>query len=118
MAKKANPGEMRTKVTFFKMQKSTNDNGIVVESEVNIFGDGKFVFGKWVNAHGAEVFRAMELELKDPVTLTTRYSPLYTPDLIAYHGTDPAPYEVISIDNVEDGKKWVEMKLQRRVKAR
>ena len=123
MAKKANPGEMRTEVFFMRVERTTNANGVPEESESNIFGqdpEGKDIpaRGKWVNAHGTEVVMAMQLKLREPATFTTRYSPLYDVRLIAYKGGDPDPYEVISVNNVEGRNLWAEIKLQRREAAR
>ena len=74
--------------------------------------------GKWVSVHGTEVFTAMQLELKEAATFTTRYSPKYQIQLIAYKAGEADPYEVISIDDVEDRHRWVEIKLGRREGAR
>ena len=123
MAKSANPGEMRTAVYFKQIERVTDADGFPVEQEINIFGqdaDGKdiTVRGKWVNAHGAALIAAMQLQLREPVTFTTRYSPLYHRRLLVYKAGDPLPYEIIGLDNVEDRGRWVEMKLQRKEAAR
>ena len=118
MSKNANAGELRTAVYFKRIKRDTDDEGFPVEQEVNVFGEGKHVLVKWVNAHGSEVFTAMQLELRDPATLTVRYSPLINETLLVYKGNDPAPYEVVSIDNVEERNAWLEVKVQRRVAAR
>lgn len=138
--KAANAGEMRTPVFFMKVERTTNANGYSAEVETSIFQkDGVPVpaYGKWVNIHGSEVFTAMQLQLRDPVTFTTRHSPQYNQYLIAYNGSEykaalaainggtpsekalaPIRYEVISVDNVEDKNAWCEIKLQRKVSAR
>ena len=77
------------------------------------------VMCKWVNTHGQGVFLAMQLQLREPVTVTTRYSPkLDDATLLLYCGNDPKPYEIISIDNVEMRNEWLEIKAQRRKSAR
>lgn len=74
---------------------------------------------KWVNAHGYEVFQTMQLEIREPATITTRYSPkLLDPKLVVYKASDPMPYEIISIDNVEEQNEWLEIKVQRKSGAR
>jgi len=119
MSKSANAGELRTAVYFKRLERTVNDNGFPVEVEVNVFGPDTAVMCKWVNAHGSEVFTAMQLQLRDPATLTVRYSTLLDDvTLIIYRGNDPEPYEVISVDNVEQQNVWLEIKCQRRVKAR
>lgn len=136
MSKAANAGELRTSVYFMKIDRQTDNEGFPKEVEINVFGKDKSVLTKWVNAHGSEVFTAMQLELREPVTITMRYSPLINEKLIVYRvreyeeamkaGSDDkvkealerAAYEVISVDNVECRNIWLEIKLQRKVAAR
>lgn len=47
-----------------------------------------------------------------------RYSPLIDPAMLVYKGKDPRPYEIISLNNVEDRGKWLEIKVQRKGAAR
>lgn len=120
MSKSANPGELRTRVRFMRPDdtRTINDNGYPVETEDNIFGDGVYVPVKWVNAHGSEAFTAMQLELREPATITCRYSPLIKRTCLVYLADDPEPFEIISIDNVEQRNVWLEIKVQRKVPAR
>ena len=141
MSKSANAGELRTQVYFMRITRSQDSDGFEPEIEESIFADQEGAalpaLGKWQNIHGSEVFTAMQLQLRDPVTYTTRYSPQYDITLIAYRadeyaaalaaissGTDtedalaPIRYEVISIDDVENRRQWLEIKLQRKVSAR
>ena len=118
MSKSANPGELRTPVQFKTVTSTIDDEGDPCEVETNVFGEGKSVYCKWVNAHGSEAFTAMEMKLREPATLTCRYTPLINRQCIAYKGSDPVPYEIISIDNVEERNKWLEIKVQRREEAR
>ena len=119
MSKSANPGELRTPVYFKKHQRTKDAEGYPHDSEVNIFGEGVPCMCKWVNAHGYEVFQTMQLEIREPATITTRYhDALMDPTLIIYKSGDSKPYEVISIDNVENRSVWVEIKVQRKSDAR
>ena len=52
MCKFANPGELRTPVAFKHTVRSTDGMGFPVEEERNVFGEGREVRVKWVNAHG------------------------------------------------------------------
>ncbi|MDE7261953.1 MAG: head-tail adaptor protein [Oscillospiraceae bacterium] len=122
MAKSASAGELRTLVYFRRIFKSTDAKGYPWQQEGHVFVDGagkeRAVHCKWVNAHGAEVFSAMQLQLREPATLTMRYSPLIEPTMLVYKGKDPRPYEIISLNNVEDRGQWLEIKVQRKVAAR
>lgn len=117
MSKYANAGELRTRVYFKCIQRSTDAEGFPAEDEVNIFGEGEYVLCKWVNAHGSEVFLAKQLELREPATITMRFSPLINKKLLVYRDGDMAPYEIISLDNVEARNQWLEIKVQRMVSA-
>jgi len=124
MSKSANAGELRTPVFFKSVSTSYNKRGFPELTENNVFGkddEGNDlpIMCKWVNAHGNEVWSAMQLKLRSPATLTVRYSPLLEdPTLVVYKGTDSEPYEVISVDNVEQMNIWLEIKVQRKEAAR
>lgn len=119
MSKSANPGELRTKVFFIKNSRAKDREGYFTDVEINVFGAGIPCMCKWVNAHGNEIFQTMQLEIREPATITTRYSPkLCDPKLTVYKADDPMPYEIISIDNVEERNKWLEIKVQRKSGAR
>lgn len=124
MAKQARAGELRTLVYFRRVVRGTDEEGYPkTESEEPVFGrDGGGqdipVHCKWVNAHGTEAFTAMQLQLREPATLTMRYSPKIDGTLLVYRRGDPRPYEIVSVDNVEDRGKWLELKVQRKGAAR
>lgn len=123
MSKNANTGELRTPVYFKKLIRTIDDEGFPTEKVESLFkskeGEELPCMCKWVNAHGSEVLTAMTLKLRDSATLTTRFSPLLDDEkLIIYRNKDNKPYEVISIDNVEQKDIWLEIKVQRKVDAR
>lgn len=118
MSKSANAGELRTRAYFLEIRRETDSDGYPVERKENVFGEGTAVFVKWVNAHGAESFTAMQLSLREPATLTMRYSPKITPQLVLYREDDPEPFEIISMDDVENRHCFLEVKVQRKVGAR
>lgn len=118
MSKSANAGELRTPVFFMRANSSDDSEGYSMGKAENVFGNGNSVRVKWVNAHGSDAFIALQMQLREPATITCRYSPKITPDLVVYRGNDPKPFEVISIDNVEERNQWLEIKVQRKVKAR
>ncbi len=118
MSKSANSGELRTPVYFKRLEKQGDNEGYVKDTEVNIFGEGKCVRAKWVNAHGTDSFVALQMKLREPATITCRYSTKIKVDQIVYRGNDPKPFEIISIDNVEERNQWLEIKVQRKVQAR
>lgn len=118
MSKYANAGELRTRVFFFRVDRVKDEENVALDKEVNVFGDGAAVKCKWVNAHGTETFTAMQLQLREPATITCRYTPLINEKLVVRKENDPEPYEVISVDDVENRHKWLEIKVQRKEAAR
>lgn len=118
MSKSANAGELRTPVYFIRHVKTTDAEGDHSETDVNVFGKDVAVYCKWVNAHGTEAFEALNLQLREPATITCRYSSQIDRTLDVLKGTDPDPYEIISIDNVQERGEWLEIKVQRKEAAR
>ena len=124
MSKSANPGELRTPVYFKLPHRERDEEGYFRDTEINVFGQNDKLedipcMCKWVNAHGTEVFEGMKLNIREPATITTRYSKNLTDDrLLIYKGDDPRPYEAISHDDVEDRHVWLEIKVQRKSEAR
>ena len=119
MSKSVNAGELRTAVYFKRVIRTTNENGYPIEVESGVFEDELPVMCKWVNVHGTESFEAAQQQLKEPAILTMRYSPkLEDVTLIIYRAGDLSPFEVISTDNVERRNVWLEIKIQRKAKAR
>ena len=124
MSKRANPGELRTKVYFKRTERGRDGDGYPTETIVNAYGtDGEGndvpAMCKWVNIHGNAAWEVVELKLREPATITTRYSPLIDDiKLAVYRENDPDPYEIISINNVEMRGAWLEFKVQRRSAAR
>lgn len=118
MSKKANAGELRTACYFKSATRNTGTSGSATPSYTNVFGEGKKVKVKWVNAHGTEALTALQMTVKELATLTMRYSPLINEKLFVFLGSDTKPFEIISIDNVEQRNEWLEIKVQRKAPAR
>lgn len=114
MSRNANPGELRTPVKFVSVTRSQDGESYYTETEAVVLE----TFAKWVNAHGSEAFSEDMLKLGEPATLTCRYSPLIAVDQLIYKGTDPVPFEILSMDNVEERGFWMEIRVRRMVPAR
>lgn len=120
MARQARAGELRTKIMVFDVASTGGQDrdGFRVGGKVNVFGADEVRFCKWVNAYGREVLDAKQLGLVEPATLTMRYTPKLTTTCEIYKGKDTQPYEVISINDVENRHMWLEVRVQRKVAAR
>ncbi|HWS43299.1 MAG TPA: head-tail adaptor protein [Pseudoflavonifractor sp.] len=120
MARSASAGELKTRIKVFDVLdgEALNENGYPVQEPINVFGEGGSRMCKWVNAYGVEIYTAKQAGVTEPATLTMRYTPLVTPTSTIYKGSDPRPYEVISVNDVEDRHAWLEVKVQRKVESK
>lgn len=114
MAKSARARELRTKITIQTRKKAVNANGIETET----WETAATRFCKWVNAYGREVLDAKQAGLSEVATLTMRHTGVLTPTCRVLRGSDPIPYEVISVNDVEDRHVWLEVKVHRKVESR
>lgn len=115
MAKTVTAGQMRTQITVKRLTSGVDADGFPTETWEPVFSAP--VRCLWVNAHGSEVFEHLRMDLKEVATITTRYSPLIDVRCRIWHESDPLPYEIISIDNVEDARRFLEIKVRRAVTA-
>lgn len=123
MSKNANPGELRTKVRFVRTVRGQDEDGFYQETDQTVAE----VFAKWQNVHGNEAFSDAMATLAEPATLTIRYAAAlatYQPNeasgvtMLVYKSDDPRPFEIISIDDVENRHCWMEIHVKRQVPAR
>lgn len=108
-------GQMRTRITIKKLTESVDSDGFPVETWTDVFGAQCWCC--WQNAHGQEVFDNLRLDLKEVATITMRYSPLVDVRCRVFYGSDTTPWEIISIDNVMDKNRFMEMTVRRMVVA-
>jgi len=98
---------------------AVNENGFTTKTWEPVFEEP--VYCLWVNQHGSEVYENMRLGLKDPATLTLRYSPKINERCRIWRAGEPQTeenaYEVVSIDNVREGRRFLEVRVRRVVKA-
>ena len=119
MARRAGAGELRTAIRIFDYPRDErgevlrDPDGYPAAQRVNVLGEGRVLHCKWVNAWGSEVYDARRTGVTEPATLTMRYTPKLTAACLIYRGSDPRPYEVISLNDVEDRRTWLEVKVQR-----
>jgi hypothetical protein len=114
MSRNANPGELRTPVRFVSVTRTQDSESYYHDHETTVLE----TWAKWVNAHGSDAFSDAVMKLREPATLTLRYSALIRPELLVYKGSDPVPFEIISMDNVDERGFWMELHVQRMVSAR
>lgn len=118
MAREASAGEMRTRISVFERLTGTDPDGFPLDGEVNVFGEDGFRYCKWANAWGQEVYTAMQAGVEEPATLTMRYTKKVAPTGILYKSGDPKPYEIISVNDIDERHAWLEVKVVRKVAAK
>lgn len=120
MAKSASAGEMRTRIQVFDMpeDRRVDGDGFQIKALVNVFGEASVRYCRWVNAYGTEVYTARQAGIMEPATLTMRFTPKVTPTCLILKGIDKRPYEVISVNDVEDRHEWLEVKVKRKAAAK
>lgn len=121
MAKTASIGEMHTRIRIYSQTKGIDDDGFPTEVWGNVFASGgdpdPYCWCKWVNAHGTDALEMMRLNIKNAATITMRYTDKLTEECRIKHESDERLYEVVSIDNIEDSRNLMEVKVRRMVTA-
>lgn len=122
MAKRASAGELRTRIYIRRLEKEADKEGVAGEQMESVFAPGadgkeRVWHCKWVNAYGTEAVTAMQLQIREPATLTMRYSDKIKADCLIYRLGDPEPYNIISINDVEERHTWLEVKVCRKQAA-
>ena len=118
MAKSVTIGQMHTKIRIYSQVKGIDDDGFPTEVWSNVFGPtDPYVWCYWVNQHGTEVLEMMKLDIKNVATITMRYTDKLTEECRIQHESDDRLYEVVSIDNIEDDRTLMEVKVRRMVTA-
>lgn len=118
MAKQAYAGAMNAKARFVDIIPTINENGFNVIEEKDVFGQPVWV--NWKNQHGTEVFESMKYKLGQTATVTMLYSPKVNARCKVYlvsEGDNAQPFDIVSIDSVEERHRYMEIRLKREVKA-
>lgn len=65
---------------------------------------------RWINVHGSEVWAAESVQALKPATVTMRYrKDIDEKCRIVFNGV---PYEIVSIDNIRQQNRLLEMKVR------
>jgi len=104
-----NPGDLRTSITLQEPTIATDAGG----AQKPTFADvaiNPTIWARWINAHGQEtVQNAMKNVQRATVTIRYRSDVLSTWRVLK----DGEPWNIISIDPVQDRKRWVELIVER-----
>ncbi len=119
MARVASIGEMRTRVVVRTIQTDTDADGFTVRKYQDIFPEP--IWCKWVWAHGAEALENMRQKMTQTATLTMPYTAKIHARCRVWRtqeaDDESAAWDVVSVNNVEDANKYLEVLIQKAVKA-
>jgi head-tail adaptor len=116
MAKKTNPGQMRTKIIIKRRACLAQDkDGYPIEDWDDI--SAAPLPCKWQNAHGTEIFASSQYQERERAILTMRYNPRITTECRIYKMGDERYFEIVSVDDVDDRHAWLELAVERRTAA-
>lgn len=105
-----NPGDLRTLITFQEPTITLDDGGAQVSTFANVTPDPT-VWARWINAHGQEAVNSDALKSVQRATVTVRYRSDISETWQVLK--DGVAWKIISIDPVQDKKRWVEMVVER-----
>ena len=88
MSKSCNAGALITPVYFKRIVRET-DSEVSMETEVNVFDGDKPAMCEWINAHGTEAWRTMQLNWRAGHNNDALFAKLNDPTLIVYKADDP-----------------------------
>lgn len=115
MARTANIGEMKTRIRVSKVNYDVDADGVQVITHKPLFR-GKAIWCKWTFAHGREIYENMHLGMKQAATITMFYTEEITPQCILWRNGekgDDMAWKVISINHVEDSRRFTEIRVTR-----
>lgn len=102
-----NPGELRTPIVLKSRTVSSGAGGFASKTNATIAS----MSSKWTNAHGVELLSDKALQAEGLATVLIRY--LAGIDNTVIVEKDSKPYEVISMDDIQERHEYIELKVKR-----
>ena len=110
------PGEMRSRIVIARLVHGTDSEGYPARDWMPLF-DGEAIPCRWTNAHGAEVWRQAQLDVKESATVLMRYTPAVDIRCRIWKAgddqTEQNAWEIIGLDNVQERGELLELKVKR-----
>jgi SPP1 family predicted phage head-tail adaptor len=107
---KISAGDLRTRVTF-QQPTATKDPGGAQKNTFANVATNPTVWARWINAHGQEAEQSEALKSVQRATVTVRYRSDIVPTWQLLK--DGEAWQIISVDQVRDRNRWVEMIVER-----
>jgi len=103
--------DLRTRITFQSPTVTADSGGAQVPSWANI-STNPTVWARWINAHGDELVNNEAVQSTQRATVTIRHRT----DLVEswrIKRDDNTYWQIISIDQVQDRNRWIELVVER-----
>lgn len=115
MARTANIGEMKTRIRGVKCNHGIDGDGFQTIAEIPLFG-GKSAWCKWTFSHGEEIYEHMRLGVEQMATITLFFTEEITPQCKIWRNGETGEknaWHVVSINQVEDSRRFTEIRVKR-----
>lgn len=102
--------ELRTRITLQQPTVTTDAGAAQKTTYANVTND-PVVWARWVNAHGQEVVGSEALKTEQRAVVVLRYrADIQTTWRVL---KDDQPWQILSIDHVQDRHHWTELVVER-----
>lgn len=108
-------GEMRTRVTIRRIRSGIDAEGFNTRAYEDLFPGA--VWCKWEWERGTETFENERQRLEERAVITMRYSNKPAPRCVLWKDKETEPWEVVSINDIDERHRWMQLTLKRSVKA-
>ena len=105
-----------TPIRVYKYGVKTKDaDGFRSNEPADLFNE--VVLCEWINAHGSEVYQASAVNAQNPGKLRMWYRPGIDASCLIVRQDDNAEFEIISIDDVSNAHRILEIAVKRYVRG-
>ena len=108
-------GEMRARVSIKRIRSGLDPEGYNTRAYEDLFGSQ--VWCKWEWERGTETFENERQRLEERALVTMRYSEKVNARCVVWRENDAEPWDVISVNDIDDRHRWMQLTLKRSVKA-
>jgi SPP1 family predicted phage head-tail adaptor len=102
--------DLRTRVTFQQPTTTKDPGGAQVHGFANV-ATNPTVWARWINSHGQEAVQSEALKSVQRATVTVRYRSDILPTWQLLK--DDEAWKIISVDQVRDRNRWIELIVER-----
>jgi len=101
---------LTTPIRIQKNQNQVNENGFPVEEWIDIIPDA--IFCEWKNKFGAETYKNLAQQVKQPASIRLWYMPDIDETCRVIRIDDGVIFEIVSVDNVGNRNQQLEIEVK------